>query len=347
MVTVQLKGCHVVKRKLATGEVAEYHYAWRGGPRLEGKPGSAAYIASFSAAHAARKAPVAGTLKDIITRYKASPAYTKLGAHTTRAYAAHLDEIDRRWGTMERAVLEEADVRNHWLAWRDSMSATPRKADMAIGVLKHMLEWAREYVLVSSNQAQPISRLHSVDKSDDIWTAADIALFEARASKELVWALELAICTGLRQGDLIKLAWNHEEDGAFVIRTSKRGRGVTVPITPACRALLKRIERRGPIILTTHRGKTPWTTDGLRASFAAAKAGPLGDDGKPTEKPITRTFHDLRRTACTALLCAGLDDTHVAMIMSWTLANVEAMKRRYVSRKAIIKAVLAKLEKGR
>lgn len=331
MVTVRLSGVHVVKAK---GRA--YHYAWRGGPRLPGEPGTPAYMAAYNAAHASRKAPIKGTFSEIITAYKRSPAYTKLGAHTTRAYAKHLDAITDRWGTLPIVALNDPKIRKHFLDWQDEMAATPRTADMAIGVLKRVLRWALTRVLVTSNEAEPIERLHSADKSDAIWTAGDLTAFKAHASKELAWAVELAMLTGLRQSDLIKLAWGRREGDAFTLLTSKRNRWVTIPITPACEALLGRIEKRGPVILTTHRGKKPWTADGLRSSFKAAcdLAG------------VKRTFHDLRRTAATNLVAAGLDASQVAAIMGWSEADVEAMKRKYVSRSAVVAAVLAKLEKG-
>lgn len=335
MVTVRLKGVHVVSVRLVSGR-REYHYAWRGGPRLSGTPGSPEYIASFEAAHKARKAPVTGTLREVIAKYRASPAFTKLGAHTTRAYGKHLAEIERRWGTMPLAALDDPLIRRKFLAWQDSMAHTPRTADMALGVLKRLMGWAKERVLIHENQAEPISRLHHADKSDAIWTPDELTAFRRHASRELFWAVELALHTGLRQSDLIRLAWNHEKDGAFGFLTSKRGKFVTVPIAPDCRALLGRIEKRGPIILTTKRGKRPWTADGLRSSFAQACA----DAG------VKRTFHDLRRTAATTLVAAGLDSGQVASIMGWSEADVEAMKRKYVSRAAVVSAVLAKLEKG-
>jgi integrase len=331
MVVVRLKGAHVVK---AGGR--EYHYAWRGGPRLSGAPGSAEYLASFNAAHAARKAPVTGTLKEVLVRYRASPAFTKLGVHTMRAYEKHLNTLEAKWGTMPLAALDDPNVRKRFLAWRDSMATTPRTADMAIGVLKRVLGWAEERVYVTSNQATPIGRLHRADKADAIWTADDVTAFLKVASKELAWAVELAAFTGLRQSDLIRLAWNHQEGDAFVLRTAKRGRHVTIPITAGCTALMARIEKRGPVILTTQRGKRPWTADGLRSSFGKA----CKDAG------VSRTFHDLRRTAATGLLAAGVEAPQVAMIMGWSEADVEAMKRKYVSRAAVVSAVLAKLEKG-
>lgn len=330
MVLVRLKGVHIVR----AGK-REYHYAWRGGPRLTGEPGSPEYVTAYNDAHAARKAPVTGTFKEVLTAYKASPKFKKLRPATTRDYERYLKLIDARFGSLPKVALDDPRVRRHFLKWRDEMSDRPRAADMGIGVLKTVLGWAVENVHVSSNQAEPISRLHSVNKSDDIWTADDVAAFLKHAPKELAWVLQLAIYTGFRQSDLIRLAWNHETDGAFDLRTQKRKRDAMVPITPGCRTLLNRIEKRGPIILTTKRGKQPWTADGLRTSF--------GDVCR--EAGVERTFHDLRRTAATNLLAMGLDSSQVAMVMGWSEKDVETLKRKYVSRQAVIKAVLAKLEK--
>lgn len=332
MVSAPLKGVHEVRSKGRT-----YFYAWRGGPRLPGEPGSPAFIAAFAQAHAARKAaPGKGTFREVIAAYRASPAYTGLGDHTKRAYATHLAEIERRWGKGPTEAMNDARVRRYFLAWRDEMAATPRTADMALGVLKRLLGWAEERVLVTANHAAPIGRLHSADKSEDIWTPADLEAFAATASQELRWAVELGLLTGLRQSDLIRLAWSHDEGDVIACRTSKRGKRVTIPVTPTLRALLGRIEKRGPVILTTQRGKVPWTADGLRSSFGKACG----------EAKVERTFHDLRRTAATTLLAAGLDESQVAMMMGWSEKDVEALKRRYVSRSAVVLAVLAKLEKA-
>jgi integrase len=331
MVVVRLKGVHVVK---ARGKA--YHYAWRGGPRLSGAPGSAEYIASFKAAHDARKAPTEGILRAVIVKYRAAPAFERLSDHTKRAYRKHLDTIEAKWGTTPIAIIEDSRIKRHFAEWHDSMASTPRTADMALSVLKRLLSWAEARALVSANHAEKLERIHRADKSDAIWTADELEAVFEHASKELRWTIELALHTGLRQSDLIKLAWNHEREGAFGFLTSKRSKYVTIPITKSCQALLKRIEKRGPIILTTQRGKRPWTADGLRSSFAeAVKAA-----------GVKRTFHDLRRTAATNLVVAGISSGQVAMIMGWSEDDVEAMKRKYVSRRAVVEAVLAKLEKG-
>ena len=88
MVSVQLNGVHKVR---AGGRV--YFYAWRGGPRLPGEPGSPEFVAAYAQAHKARKIPNAHTLKALITAFKASPEFEALSDHTTRAWQSSVGEM--------------------------------------------------------------------------------------------------------------------------------------------------------------------------------------------------------------------------------------------------------------
>lgn len=336
MVAVRLKHVHVVRVRLASGDVAEYHYAWRGGPRLQGSPGSPQYVKSYSDALEERKAPHTGCLRDLLAAYKASPDLLHRQPSTQRAYRRYLDLIETEFGDLPIKALDDPKVREHFYAWRDSMASTPRTADYAVGTLKVVLAFAVERGKIATNQAETVKRLHRVDRSDSIWTDAELAAFKKVASLELAQAVELAAFTGLRQSDLIRLAWGHYDGSSFSLRTAKRGKAVIIPAVQGCKDLMANIKRKGPVILMPHRGKSPWTADGLRSSFrTACKLA-----------RINRTFHDLRRTAATRLLIAGLDSSQVAMIMGWEEEAVEGLKRKYVSRAAVASAVVAKLEKG-
>jgi integrase len=339
VVTVQLDGVHVVTMRLASGKLVEYHYAWRGkgAPRLTGAPGSPEYLAAYNKAHESRKKPVTGTLRQAIATYKASAAFEALSEPTRRAYRYHLDLIQAEFGDAPFKDLEDKRFRADALDWRDTMRQTPRAADYAMGTLKRLLDHAEERGLISANVLEKVKRLHKSNRADSIWTADEMAAFVGSASKELRWAVGLALHTGLRQSDLIKLPWGAFDGTSFIDRTSKTRRDVLIPAGPECQALMRSIEKRHLIILTTQRGKSPWTADGLRSSFRKACA----------EVGIKKTFHDLRRTACTNLLCAGVEASKVAMIMGWSEDEVEALKRKYVSRAEVVKAVLAQLEKGR
>lgn len=333
MVTVRLRGVHTVRAKLAGGKVAVYHYAWKGGPRLPGAPGSPAFVAAYTKAHADRKAPQTGTLRQLVIGYRASPEFAKLGDHSKRAYRKHLDDIETRFGALPLKALDDKAVRKHFFAWRDGMATTPRTADYAVSVLKRLLTWAKKRGHVATNQAEEVDRLHSADRSESIWTADDFTAFRKEASPELQWAVDLAAFTGLRQSDLIALAWTNYDGQSFMVRTSKRGKTAIVPATPDCQALMRRIAKRQAVVLTTARGKRPWTADGLRASFQAACK----------RAKVKRSFHDLRRTAATRLVASGHPSGQVAMMMGWSEDAVEALKRKYVSRAAVVQSMLANM----
>ena len=69
---VHLKGIHRVRWRLASGEIAIYYYAWRGGPRLIGEPGSPEFMQSYNEALASRRRPPQGKLFTLIVEFRAS-----------------------------------------------------------------------------------------------------------------------------------------------------------------------------------------------------------------------------------------------------------------------------------
>ena len=91
---------------------------------------------------------------------------------------------------------------------------------------------------VAGNPCEGIKRLYKGDRSEIIWTDADIDEFKtARSSKgkaacppELVHAVDLAAHTGLRLGDLIRLCWSHIGDHAIVLSTGTTARGHHPPL---------------------------------------------------------------------------------------------------------------------
>src|SRR5579863_868904 len=93
MVKIELKGTAKVTSKGRT-----YYYAWRGGPRLEGEPGSPAFIASYQEAHCNRISPDGSRFRDLIALYRASPVYSALADSTRRNWAPWLDRLTDYFG---------------------------------------------------------------------------------------------------------------------------------------------------------------------------------------------------------------------------------------------------------
>jgi len=86
MVKVDLKGIAKVTAKGHT-----YYYAWRGGPRLRGDPGSPEFMASYNEAIEDRRTPDKSRFRFVVTDYKRALSTKKL-AESTRA----------QWGPLAR-----------------------------------------------------------------------------------------------------------------------------------------------------------------------------------------------------------------------------------------------------
>jgi hypothetical protein len=67
---VLLKGINRVVKRLADGRTEVYYYAWKGGPRLRGKPASPEFHASYNEA-VSRKSPApAGVLLGLLRAFQ-------------------------------------------------------------------------------------------------------------------------------------------------------------------------------------------------------------------------------------------------------------------------------------
>jgi integrase len=316
-VRVRLKGVHEVKRRLANGSEETYYYAWRGGPRIKSEPGTAAFIAAYSEAHQARKKPRQGILFTLISEYRSSAEFPK-NKNTQRAYNSYLKLIEQEFGDMPIAALADPAVRGEFKAWRDKMADTPRKADYAWTTLARVLSVAKDRGRIAVNPCERGGRLYDSDRADIIWKADDIRAFCAVASPELQLALTLALWTGQRQGDLLRLTWAAYDGTHIRLRQSKGRKRVAIPVGAPLKTALDGAKKTRPAattILTNTRGR-PWTGDGFRSSWDAAFAkANLGD----------LHFHDLRGTAVTRLALAGCTVPEIASFTGHSLKDVEAI----------------------
>lgn len=335
MVRVQLKGIHTTTARLAGGQRITYYYAWRGGPRLKGKPGTPEFMASYAAALDSRSIPNPKTFASLIVAYKGSQDFLGLRDVTRKDYARYLDMIRDRFGTAPLAAMDDRRMRRRVKEWRDEMAASPRKADLAAALLRRVLAFGVDNGDLSINVASRLKRLHRADRSKQIWGPQEIEAFCAHASPALQRALHLARITGLRRGDLVRLPWSAFHGTHIDWTTSKRGRRVIVPLTATGRALVASMPKLGPTLLTGQKGR-PWTPDGLSTveQRARQKAG------------VAKRWHDLRGNAATELALAGIEDREIAEIIGWSVADVAQIRRLYVDRETIISAAVARLNRN-
>ena len=106
-----------------------------------------------------------------------------------------------------------------------------------------MLSVTKDRGKIAVNVCERGGRLYESDRSELVWTAEDIRAFCGVASVELQAALLLALWTGQRQGDLLRLTWK-EYDGTYIRMRQSKARGrkgrhrVTIPVGPPLKAAL-------------------------------------------------------------------------------------------------------------
>jgi integrase len=223
---VRLKGLASANKVLADGSRKTYYYAWRGGPKLEGEPGTPDFIASYNAAVATRRQAPSGTFQKLIDTYLDSTEFREELADRTKAdYRNIISRIQTKFYSMPLEAVEDRRARGVFKAWRDELALrSARQADYAWTVLARMLSIAKDRGLIEVNRCEKGGRVYKSDRAEIIWTADDIETFCKAASPQLQFALLVALWTGQRQGDLLRLTWS-AYDGTYIrVRQSKGSR---------------------------------------------------------------------------------------------------------------------------
>lgn len=336
---VRLKGINSKTKILSDGTKRTYWYAWKGGPRLEGEPGTPAFMASYNAAVSTRAKPAQGVILSIMQGFQASDAFLSLAADTRRDYIRHIKKIEAEFGDFPLGALMDRRTRGAFMAWRDRLALqSKRQADYSWSVLARILSWALDRGLILANPCKGGGRLYRPDRTDKVWTLDDERVFLAKAPRHLHLPLILALWTGQRQGDLLRLTWTAYDGTMIRLKQSKTGARVVIPVSSVLKAALEATPRQSPVILLNSEGK-PWTSDGFRSSWRKACAACGITD---------LTFHDLRGTAVSRLAAANCTIPEIATLTGHSLNDVGAMlEAHYLNRDvALAISAVGKLETG-
>lgn len=314
-----LKGLATVKKTLASGKTVYYCYAWRGGPLLKNdkgepiQPGDPLLDGAFKLTHEQRRAPSPTNLSTLITLYRGSSDFRRTKFGTRHEYDRYLDKIRLQFGPLSLNDLQQPSTRGVFKEWRDSLADKPRSADFAWMVLVRVLSFAKDRGIISVNIAERGGRLYRSTRRDRTWSDADVVAFEAEAPSYMRLAIQLALWTGQRKGDLLRLSWSDFDGSNLRFTQSKTKARVLVPMGPLAEVLRSQVGSGA--ILRNSRGAA-WTSDGFNTSWrkCCAKAG------------ITDlTFHDLRGTAITRMALAGCTVPEIAAVTGHSLKDVETI----------------------
>jgi integrase len=161
----------------------------------------------------------------------------------------------------------------------------------------------------------------------------------AVASIELQRAMILALHTGQRLSDLLRLPWSAYNGSTITLRQGKARRGrspappIVVPCTITLRRMLDSMERISPLILSTKTGQSFKKRYFSRLWNEAMSAAGLETIMLPGfDEPVSLHFHDLRGTTVTLLSESGSTPQQIAPITGHSLKTVHRILERYLAR---------------
>lgn len=253
---------------------------------------------------------------------------------TVRSYRGETRQICRWLGNVKVCELTVADV-NSWMGEMTAEGYAPKSVAKPFRLLKQALKWGMAQGLLARNVCEfckppkrvktPINALSREDRS------RMLALAREAQPEPLGIAIELALTTGMRRGEVCALRWSDlSEDGTiavthalgngeggFYLKEPKTGSSArTIPLTKSTFAR-PQAWRRGALQQACEFGY------GLGDAFILGTQEPDSRPYSPTMlgkdfaafckmNGFSCTFHDLRHTFTTIMIGNGCDVRTVA-----------------------------------
>jgi integrase len=205
---------------------------------------------------------------------------------------------------------------------RDIAATSTASADIAMSLISALWEFAVEQLGLDELGADPtqgVKRAHKVTHEHEPWPQELIERFLREARPSLRWAVKLALYTGRRRSDLVKMKWS-QFDGEFIeVCQQKTGELLSIPCHKELCAELGSMPRVADTILVGERG-SPLMGDSLSV-MVRKQLREICVDGY--------AIHGLRKNAAVALADAGCSPMEIAAITGHkTLGMVQHYSKR-------------------
>jgi integrase len=254
--------------------------------------------------------PVKQSFAKLIELYVTTHEFTKLAASSQRIYRRRLDYFRDVIGHMPVKAFKPYMLRE----MQDALIDTPAEANARKAVLNNLFRCGMDYGWIDRNPIEGTRQLVVDPQSALAWPIPLREIVEARTTGTMRLFYEIALATGQRGGDVVKMRWSDIEGDAIRVKQEKTGTRLWLPITPRLAKVLAATPRTGIFILEEN-GPVPIAT--IRKRFRK-----LLDDLEAQDYRL----HGLRSTAAQELAEAGLSDE---MIMSVTGHKSAASLRTY------------------
>jgi len=206
--------------------------------------------------------PVAlgNTMSDLIERYYRSPRFLALKPSSVKDYRSIIEEFRGDYGKYKVTDFK-ASLISRILA--DKVD-TPTRANKLLKRLKQLFKLAIFMEMRETDPTVGVDYFKIKSSGFYSWTDVDILRFEERhpigTQARLAFAIMLYI--GARRSDLVRLGWQHIEDGRICFTQEKTREPVKIKIHPALQRVLDATPRDNMIFIVTAYGRA-FSKDGF------------------------------------------------------------------------------------
>ena len=232
-------------------------------------------------------APV--TVREILDRYERD-CLPELAPRTQQDYRRHLHALRNVFGSAVAAELKPKDFATFLNVKKGKCQRVKQLAVLSAAFTQAVSFW----FLLDRNVLRDVKRPKSKPR-DRLVTNEEFAAVRALAPYRVKLAMDLAVMTGQRQGDILALRWDAIRGMEIHLEQSKTGKRLAIEITPDLESVLDRcwnLPMRSEYILTARHGNR-YTGEGFRACWQRTMRKYVRSGGK------RYTFHDLRALAAT------------------------------------------------
>jgi len=301
---------NTVRRRLASGEIKTYTYV--GDRPVEPEK--------------------AHTMADLILAYRGSStvkpahAWSKLSLGTQHAYRCALTKLDALRGVPLALIGSE-----HIEMVREELSGTPGMANVTLAVMQAMFKIAKKRKWVAANPVAGIERFET-DEGEP-WPQWAIDHFREKAPADWVFAVDLALMTAQRRGDLVKARWSDYDGRGIEFLQQKTGSRVYLPVPSLVDELNARRKAATGLTIISGRFGRPYTPHGFSTAWVRTMEA-IGLHGKGLK------FHGLRHTALTWMAERGATEYELMSVSGHRNASqVKRYTKRANQRKMAERAV--------
>ena len=263
------------------------------------------------------------TVRDVVVEYWGSDAFRKLGSASQKDYYDCLRVINDDVGSMSMKRLSVSLMQQCYIIW---LKRGIYRANKIAAIMSILINWAKKNGISIENPMPLLEKTPNPQRTV-MWEPEQVNKFLTTAYSEWKWRsigliVQMAYEWGQRVGDMRMLTWaaiNFDKKRCDLVQ-SKRGAEVHLPISDTLMHVLKQQHETfgfqclvTPQVQPSDGSYKPYTKEMLHVYVNAVL--------EAAELPSYLTAMDMRRTAITEMVEAGVDITQIKQVSGHTNIN--------------------------